>query len=161
MPPPQLEEAEYQEIVRHTLSDAQSKAYKYLVNSIFLQQEATPAEDMTYDMIFPLKKTGSQKKSFTQKYVKSKVIQIFEKHGGEYIATPLLMPKSGINSGNLAENCVQLMTRTGSIVSIPHDLRVPFARFVAWNSIKTCRRYAIERVYRENKVCKFIFIFTI
>ncbi|XP_023245579.1 eIF-2-alpha kinase GCN2 [Copidosoma floridanum] len=149
LPPPQLEEAELQEMVRHTLSDAQSKAYKYLVSCCFSQQEATPAEDMTYDMPFSVKKIGLQKAPFTQEYVKTKVIKVFQRHGGQCIVTPLLMPKSGLSI--LPDSCVQLMTRTGSIVSIPYDLRAPFARYVAWNSIRKIRRYAIERVYRENK----------
>lgn len=44
------------------------------------------------------------------------------------------------------------MTHSGSIVSLPHDLRVPFARYVARHGITLLRRYSIERVYREKKM---------
>lgn len=49
LPPPQLEEAALQEMVRHTLSNTQSKAYKHLVASCF-QQQMTVSEDIVYDM---------------------------------------------------------------------------------------------------------------
>lgn len=37
IPPPQMEDAELQEMVRHTLSNPQSKAYKHLVAACFNQ----------------------------------------------------------------------------------------------------------------------------
>lgn len=49
LPPPQLEDAELQEMIRHTLSNTQSKAYKHLVASCF-QQKMTISEDIVYDM---------------------------------------------------------------------------------------------------------------
>ncbi|XP_035732758.1 eIF-2-alpha kinase GCN2-like [Vespa mandarinia] len=156
LPPPQLEETELQEMVRHTLSNTQSKAYKYLVASCFTQ-EVTPAEDITYDMNLPARGIAnliSSKRLYLQENVKAKVIEIFQRHGGIYLATPLLMPKSNQHN-NFIDASVKLMTRTGSIVSIPHDLRAPFARYVAWNNISHLRRYAIERVFREKKVRGF------
>lgn len=64
------------------------------------------------------------------------------------------MPKSQYYEG--VESCVKLMTHFGGIVSLPHDLRVPFARYVAWNGITLLRRYSVERVYREKKVFGFL-----
>lgn len=64
------------------------------------------------------------------------------------------MPKSQYYEG--VESCVKLMTHFGGIVSLPHDLRVPFARYVAWNGITSFRRYSVERVYREKKVFGFL-----
>lgn len=154
LPPPQLEETELQEMVRHTLSNTQSKAYKYLVASCFAQ-DVTPAEDITYDMNLPARgipNVLSLKKQFLQENVKQKIVEIFQKHGGIYLATPLLMPKS-VQHSNFTESSVKLMTRAGSVVSIPHDLRTPFARYIIWNNISHIRRYAIERVFRDKKVC--------
>ncbi|KAG5306395.1 E2AK4 kinase, partial [Pseudoatta argentina] len=154
--PPPLEDTELQEVMRHTLSNSQSKAYKYLVTSCFTQ-DVTPAEDITYDMNLPARGTPSvlsSKRQFLQESVKQKIIEIFQKHGGIYLATPLLMPKS-IQHSNFTESNVKLMTRTGSIVSIPHDLRTPFARYVVWNNISHIRRYAIERVFRDKKARGF------
>lgn len=154
LPPPQLEETELQEMVRHTLSNTQSKAYKYLVASCFTQ-DVTPAEDITYDMNLPARGMPSilsSKKQVLQENVKQKIVEIFQKHGGICLTTPLLMPKS-VQHSNFTEHSVKLMTRTGSIVSIPHDLRTPFARYIVWNNISHIRRYAVERVFRDKKVC--------
>lgn len=140
-------------MVRHTLSNTQSKAYKYLVASCFTQ-DVTPAEDITYDMNLPARGVPnvlSSRKQFLQESVKQKIVEIFQKHGGIHLATPLLMPKS-IQHSNFTESNVKLMTRTGSVVSIPHDLRTPFARYIIWNNISHIRRYAIERVFRDKKV---------
>lgn len=159
LPPPQLEETELQEMVRHTLSNSQSKTYKYLVASCFMQ-EVTPAEDITYDMNLPARGTPSglsSEKLFMQESVKKKIVEIFQRHGGMCLATPLLMPKSSQHC-SFTESSVKLMTRTGSIVSIPHDLRTPFARYVVWNNISHIRRYAIERVFRDKKVCAYIVV---
>ncbi|XP_046628055.1 eIF-2-alpha kinase GCN2 [Neodiprion virginianus] len=156
LPPPQLEEAELQEMVRHTLSNRQSKAYKYLIESC-MAQKVTPAEDITYDMNLPSRGFTScpaPKIQFLQENVKSKVIEVFQRHGGVCLGSPLLMPKSNESYMHM-DSCVKLMTRTGSVVSLPHDLRAPFARYVAWNNIMHVRRYAIERVYREKKVHGF------
>ncbi|XP_011337588.1 eIF-2-alpha kinase GCN2 isoform X2 [Ooceraea biroi] len=156
LPPPQLEETELQEMVRHTLSDSQSKAYKYLVASCFTQ-DVTPAEDITYDMNLPARGTPSvlsSKKQLLQENVKQKIVEVFQKHGGVHLATPLLMPKS-VQHSNFVESSVKLMTRTGSIVSIPHDLRTPFARYIVWNNISHFRRYSVERVFRDKKARGF------
>jgi len=46
---------------------------------------------------------------------------------------------------------VNLMTQDGAIVSLPHDLRVSFARYVVYNKLTCVKRYAIQRVFRERK----------
>ncbi|XP_053597079.1 eIF-2-alpha kinase GCN2 [Microplitis demolitor] len=156
LPPPLLVEAELQEMVQHTLSNSQSKAYKYMIACCFAQ-EVTPAEDITYDMNLPSRpatNSVSVVNELLHEHVKSKVIDVFQRHGGVYLVTPLLMPKSG-QLYDLTETCVKLMTHSGSIVTIPHDLRAPFARYVARNNILHFRRYAIERVFREKKVHGF------
>uniref|UniRef100_A0A0C9QMD1 non-specific serine/threonine protein kinase n=1 Tax=Fopius arisanus TaxID=64838 RepID=A0A0C9QMD1_9HYME len=156
LPPPQLEEAELQEMVRHTLSNNQSKEYKYLIACCF-SQEVTPAEYITYDtnLLPPKNNFSLMKTDLLREYVKSKIVEVFRKHGGMNVTTPLLMPKSAKFQYNQMESTVKLMTRSGNIVSIPSDLRAPFARYAAWNNILHMRRYAIERVYHEKKVYGF------
>lgn len=47
------------------------------------------------------------------------------------------------------------MTHSGSVVILPHDLRIPFAKHIALNGINMIRRYSVGRVYREKKVFNF------
>ncbi|CAL7948676.1 unnamed protein product [Xylocopa violacea] len=152
LPPPRLEETELQEMIRRTLSN--NKAYKYLIGCCF-KQDVSPAHDITFNMIasskthvnfVPCKKH--------QEKVRSKIIEVFQRHGATYLGTPLLIPKSHQFSA-FSNSSVKLMTRNGNIVCIPHDLRAPFARYIVWNNIPHIRRYAIERVFREKKVSGF------
>lgn len=158
LPPPPLEEAELHEMIGHTVSNRQSRAYKYLINSCF-NMGVTSADNVTYDMGSLQKNltnehSGDSSLRFIREYVKEKVIETFKAHGGVDHSTSLLMPKFG-NLYNDTETCSTLMTRSGLIVSLPHDLRAPFARSIAWNNITQDRKYTIERVYREKKVHGF------
>lgn len=76
---------------------------------------------------------------------------MFRKHGGIEVVTPLLSPyvKTSRN------NSVRLMTHSGSIVVLPHDLRVPFIKHIALSGINLMRRYSVGRVYREKKIFNF------
>ena len=159
LPPPQVEEAEFQEMICHTLSNKHCKAYKNIVD-LWFTQKFTLAEDITFDTNLTSKgvvTSLSPRIQFYYESVKAKVVKVFLKHGGVYLTTPFLMPESDLMQ-NYTENCVKMMTRSGSIVSMPYDLRVPFARYVVWNNIQILRRYAIERVFRETKVFGFIFV---
>ena len=44
---------------------------------------------------------------------------------------------------------VQVMTRSGGVVSLPYDLRVPFARFLARAQVTNLKRYSISPVFRD------------
>lgn len=63
--------------------------------------------------------------------------------------TPLLSPFV-TNNHTAAE---RLMNQSGGVVTLPYDLRTPFAKFVVYTGIgrNLLRRYAINRVYRESK----------
>lgn len=78
-------------------------------------------------------------------------MSLFKKHGAMEVVTPLLSPyvKSTKNTA------VRLMTHSGSVVVLPHDLRVPFIKHIALSGINLLRRYSVGRVYREKKVFNF------
>jgi len=151
LPPPHIEEAELRDIFTRTLNNSQSKAYKYLVAAC-MEQKISPVEDITYDM-----ETGKpctvntclRTLSLIQR-VKCVIRSTFEKHGAVEVSTPLLIPKSKFYQKN--ETCVNMMCHSGNVVSIPHDLRIPFARFVGRYGISNMRRYSIDKVYRERKI---------
>lgn len=62
-----------------------------------------------------------RKNSYPLYYHTLLMLQIFKLHGGQALSTPLLMPKSKYYEKT--ETCVNLMTHSGFIVTIPHDLR--------------------------------------
>ncbi|XP_051161013.1 eIF-2-alpha kinase GCN2 [Leptopilina boulardi] len=152
LPPPQLEQAELQEMLKHAISNKQSKAYKDIVACWFSQY--TPAEDITFDMNLTSKAIVNSlvpRIQLIQENVKTKVMKIFTKHGGICFTSPFLMPNSTCTQ-NYTESCVKVATKSGNIVSLPYDIRVPFARYVVKNNIQRLKRFAIERVFRETKI---------
>lgn len=146
VPPLVLEDKELRDLVRHTLSNPKKKCYKYLIESCF-KQTISPAQDIMYsEDLMPLEHNISN----MYNYALRKVIKVFQIHGGENVSTPLLMPKASYYEGS--DSVVYLMTHSGSVVCLPHDLRVPFARFIACNGVTNMRRYSVDRVFREKKI---------
>ncbi|XP_076353947.1 eukaryotic translation initiation factor 2 alpha kinase Gcn2 isoform X2 [Tachypleus tridentatus] len=148
LPPPQMEEAELNEILRHTVSNPQSKAFKQMVKSLFLQQ-IPPVADFTYDIDIQ-KGFVVRRMADAFRVVSDFLRNLMHKHGAFYLSVPTLMPKSDINEQN--DLCVHLMDHAGGIVTLPYDLRVPFARFIARKEIRQLKRYDLGKVFRERKV---------
>jgi eukaryotic translation initiation factor 2-alpha kinase 4 len=107
------------------------------------------AEDMTFDI--GMSKSMALPKAMNA--IRPVIEKVFLKHGAVRLASPLLIPKSNATA-SLKESslAVAVMTHSGSVVTLPHDLRVPFARHAAWNGITSLKRYSIEKVYRERRV---------
>ncbi|XP_063803267.1 eIF-2-alpha kinase GCN2 isoform X2 [Pseudophryne corroboree] len=147
LPPPQMEESELHEVLHHTLANVDGKAYRTMINQIF-SQRISPAMDYTYDSdVF--KGSFSARSSRIHHYVCETVCRVFKRHGAVKLHTPLLMPRSKMaESGESA--CV--MDHSGMLVTLPYNLRIPFARFVARNNVTNLKRYCIERVFRPRKL---------
>ncbi|KAL1501167.1 hypothetical protein ABEB36_006549 [Hypothenemus hampei] len=151
LPPPVSARREFRELINQTLNNQESIDYRYLMNSCF-QQYPTAAQDITYDRDPTISAIFKPQNVF--KFVKDICVKVFERHGGQILATPLTMPKCKFYED--LDSCVNMMEDSGIIVSLPHDLRVPFARFIAWNNLSLFRRYSVERVYKKQKVFGFL-----
>lgn len=117
LPPAKVDVIELQDLLRRVLLNTQSRNYKHLISKC-LQQESDTVCEVTYD-------TGMVTFNPVFENVKSKVVQILRKHGAYDVSTPLLTPFT--NSGS-PETAVRLMAHSGSVVTLPHDLRQPFLR---------------------------------
>lgn len=107
------------------------------------------AEDMTFDI--GMSKSMALPKAMSA--IRPVIEKVFLKHGAVHMASPLLIPKSSASASlNESSLAVAVMTHSGSVVTLPHDLRVPFARYAAWNGITSLKRYSIEKVFRERRV---------
>ncbi len=91
--------------------------------------------------------------------VESRLSKIFRRHGAVALSTPLLLPK------NLAltrtartkmgqKNSMELVDRSGMILSLPYDSRFGFARFLVKNQISRLKRFSFDRVYRDRGIGK-------
>jgi histidyl-tRNA synthetase len=79
--------------------------------------------------------------------------RVFKRHGGVEIDTPVfelrdvLMGKYGEDSKLIYD----LADQGGELLSLRYDLTVPFARFLAMNSVGNIKRYHIAKVYRRDQ----------
>ncbi|XP_072314052.1 eIF-2-alpha kinase GCN2 [Eucyclogobius newberryi] len=148
LPPPQMEESELHEVLQHTMANVSGKAYRTMVGQLFAQN-LSPVMDYTYDIDLhkgSFNFTGAK----LQQYVYETITRIFKKHGAVRLQTPLLLPRNRklYEGGELA--C--FMDHSGMLVTLPFDLRMAFARFVARNNVTQLKRYSIERVFRPRKL---------
>ena len=153
LPPLQVEEAKAQEMIRQTMSDKKGKMYRYLVSSC-LNQDMTIGQDIKYDMdlLKPLNHNYKSSLLLGREHVRDVVKRVFQRHGAIFIQSPQLLPKGNLRVYEWTPYLVKTMSRSGSVVSLPFDLRVPFARYVARTHIHSIRRYCIAPVFREARV---------
>ncbi|KAM9294477.1 eIF-2-alpha kinase GCN2 [Gastrophryne carolinensis] len=151
LPPPQLEESELHEVLHHTLANIDGKAYRTMMSHIF-SQRISPGLDYTYDSDI-YKGSFSLRSSRIYHYVCETLCRVFKRHGAVKLCTPLLMPRSKMVSESGESAC--FMDHSGMLVTLPYNLRIPFARFVARNNITNLKRYCIERVFRPRKLNRF------
>ena len=78
--------------------------------------------------------------------------KVFKRHGGVEIDTPVfelkevLMGKYGEDSKLIYD----LADQGGELLSLRYDLTVPFARFLAMNSVGNIKRFHVAKVYRRD-----------
>lgn len=147
LPPPQLEEAELDEMLRHTVSNPQSKGFKRMVGALF-RQNTSAAADFTYDLD-AVKGAGNKYFHILNLTVET-VERILKKHGAMKVTVPSLMPKCSLTEKN--ETNVHLMDHGGGIITLPSNLRILFARYVARRDITQMKRYSVEKIFIERKV---------
>ncbi|XP_078593658.1 eIF-2-alpha kinase GCN2-like isoform X1 [Branchiostoma floridae x Branchiostoma japonicum] len=148
LPPPQMEDSQLGEVLRHTLSNTQSLAYRRLMSELF-SQPVTAIADYTFDMDI-YKGQFSTSSVLVQRVVEDKIASIFQRHGGTKVHTALLMPKTKLYEQS--DMCANMMDPGGCLLGLPFDLRVPFARFLARNNVTSLKRYSLGRVYRGKKL---------
>ena len=76
LPPPQVEEAELQEMVKHTLANRTSKAYRRLIDAC-LDQSLEIKSDIVYDMDIPSLHKKTKKLFLKQNHLKKVISKIF------------------------------------------------------------------------------------
>ncbi|KAM3840244.1 histidine--tRNA ligase, cytoplasmic-like isoform 1-T1 [Vipera latastei] len=97
----------------------------------------------------------SPKQMAIRENIFSTIISCFKRHGAVTIDTPVFELKvSELLLGNYGEETkliYDLEDQGGEMLSLRYDLTVPFARYLAMNKIKRCKRYHIAKVYRREK----------
>ncbi|MFT7802001.1 eIF-2-alpha kinase GCN2 isoform X1 [Arapaima gigas] len=148
LPPPQMEESELHEVLQHTMANINGKAYRTMVNQLF-SQNVSLVMDYTYDIDIH-KGSFNAKSVKLQQYVYETITRILKKHGAVRLQTPIFMPKNKTLYDGSELAC--FMDHSGMLVTLPYDLRVAFARYVARNNVLSLKRYCLGRVFRPRKL---------
>ncbi|KAK6203607.1 uncharacterized protein RJT21DRAFT_119772 [Scheffersomyces amazonensis] len=98
-------------------------------------------------------KDWSDKDMVVREAVFKSLSDLFKRHGGVTIDTPVFELRE-ILTGKYGEDSkliYNLEDQGGELTSLRYDLTVPFARFVASNSISNIKRFHIAKVYRRDQ----------
>ncbi|KAK6462027.1 hypothetical protein DFJ63DRAFT_139332 [Scheffersomyces coipomensis] len=98
-------------------------------------------------------KDWSDKDMVIREGVFNSLTDLFKRHGGVTIDTPVFELRE-ILTGKYGEDSkliYNLEDQGGELTSLRYDLTVPFARFVASNSISSIKRFHIAKVYRRDQ----------
>jgi histidyl-tRNA synthetase len=79
--------------------------------------------------------------------------RVFQSHGAVEIDTPVFELKDTLTGkyGEDSKLIYDLADQGGELLALRYDLTVPFARFLALNSVGNIKRYHIGKVYRRDQ----------
>ena len=138
------------ELLRHTLSQTNSTRYQRLMSTLF-SQHVSPVHDQIYDSDYYGKNQENILSAARILYhVRAIVTKLFVKHGGMFIETPLLTPKSKFFD-NL-NHVATIMDQSGVQLCLPYDSRLSFARYLSRNNIDNMKRFHFGKLYRDQRV---------
>lgn len=162
LPAPEMEEKEENNILRRTILNPRNRNYRYMMQLLFENEKKEKPEidayvyDLSDDEFVSTNKakrcisnTRSKWRSF--QFVRSALENMMEGLSANYLSFPTLIPKYSTRMYGV-NDIVSVMDYNGDIVTLPYDLRVPFARYIARKKVSYCRRYCIEKVFRQRKV---------
>ncbi|KAE8446644.1 hypothetical protein EG329_011837 [Mollisiaceae sp. DMI_Dod_QoI] len=123
------------------LTDSKSPYYDKMMKALF-SVPSNQAKDYAWEM-GASHPTASD--LLLQGIVKQKLISIFRHHGAVETPRTILFPRSN----HYGPNAVQLLDERGSILQLPYDLTLPFARAIAKHEPAVERSFAFGRVFRD------------
>ena len=112
-------------------------------------QKVSSVQDITYDVDVY---TGqvSPHAILVQQMVHESLKSVFLRHGALQLKTSLLMPRTKLFEQ--LELAVSVMDHSGRLITLPYDLRIPFARYIARNGVVNMKWFDIGCVYRDTKI---------
>lgn len=83
----------------------------------------------------------------------SSIRKVFKRHGAVEIDTPVFELKEVLTGkyGEDSKLIYDLADQGGELLCLRYDLTVPFARYLAMNSVGNIKRYHIAKVYRRDQ----------
>ncbi|KAI9805200.1 MAG: hypothetical protein M1825_001036 [Sarcosagium campestre] len=139
--PMQIEDETIRQALRG-LADSKSPHYRKMMSALF-SQPTEAAKDYAWDLGFTA--SYGPNELLLQGIVKETLISIFRRHGAVETTRPLLFPRSNLYAGNVA----QLLDTSGTLLQLPYDLTLPYARSIAKKAPAAQKSFAFGSVYRD------------
>lgn len=145
--PLQIEDEAVKEALK-ALSDRNSPHYTKMMAALFSQKPDTQAKDYTWDLGNAAGPPSIQAHDvLLQNLVKSRLGLVFRGHGAVEVQRQLLLPWSDHYAN---KNVVKLFDPSGTLVQLPYDLTLPYARSIGRGAPFLEKTFTISNVYRDN-----------
>ncbi|GAM17325.1 hypothetical protein SAMD00019534_005000 [Acytostelium subglobosum LB1] len=118
--------------------------FNYLMEKLF---GMSTDEHIISRYLYTANATLSQVHLLAREQTFARLTKIFKNRCAVRIDTPLLFPRDGSAGNNLVS--AKFMDEGGTVIYMPYDLTVPWARHVALHGISLSKRYSIAKVFRE------------
>lgn len=165
-----MREREYQNIIKQVVQNRQARTHKQMLRLLFEQNDSY-ADDFVFDYedidgssSSTISSTKNDHQAMLKDFntityildqVKMRLELVLKSRGYVKFVTPTLMPKytaSKYYNKQQLDDVVMLMDKNSSILTLPYDLRLPFARTIARSNINYMYRFAIEKIYRQRQI---------
>ncbi|KAH7348145.1 kinase-like protein [Pyrenochaeta sp. MPI-SDFR-AT-0127] len=143
--PVQIEDEAVKEALK-ALSDRDSPHYAKMMAALFSQKPETQAKDYAWDM-GSTTQTIKANDVLLQNLVRDRLATVFRSHGAVEVQRQLLLPWSDHYANN---NVVKLFDPSGTLVQLPYDLTLPYARSIGRGAPFLEKTFTIGHVYRDN-----------
>ncbi|CAI6333285.1 unnamed protein product [Periconia digitata] len=145
--PVQIEHEAVQEALK-ALSDRNSPHYTKMMAALFSQKPDTQAKDHAWDMSAGVNAQAMKASDILlQNLVKERLAVIFRGHGAVEVQRQLLLPWSEHYANS---HVVKLFDPSGTLVQLPYDLTLPYARSIGRGASFLEKTFTIGHVYRDN-----------
>jgi translation initiation factor 2-alpha kinase 4 len=143
--PVQIEDEAVKEALK-ALSDRNSPHYAKMMAALFSQKPDTQARDYAWD-IGATTNTIKANDVLLQNLVKDRLTMVFRSHGAVEVQRQLLLPWSDHYANT---NVVKLFDPSGTLVQLPFDLTLPYARSIGRGAPFLEKTFTIGHVFRDS-----------
>jgi translation initiation factor 2-alpha kinase 4 len=142
--PAQMEDEAVKEALK-ALSDRNSPHYAKMMAALFSGKSDTQAKDHAWDMSATTQ-TIKASDVLLQNLVKDRLAMVFRSHGAVEVQRQVLLPWSDHYANS---NVVKLFDPSGTLVQLPYDLTLPYARSIGRGGAFIEKTFTIGLVYRD------------
>ncbi|KAL6706711.1 eukaryotic translation initiation factor 2-alpha kinase [Coniothyrium glycines] len=143
--PVQIEDEAVKEALK-ALGDRNSPHYAKMMAALFSQKPDTQAKDYTWDIGLTTQVVKAND-VLLQNLVRDKLAMVFRSHGAVEIQRQLLLPWSDHYAHS---SVVKLFDPSGTLVQLPYDLTLPYARTIGRGAPSIEKTFVIGSVYRDS-----------